>query len=810
MSRFSARPPFRVCRQFTLWSLLLVLLAAASAVLAADTPTPNGFDLDGAKKAVVALEKARDAEARDDARLSAQIQEAAELRLQLSECSRLAEAELTGINADINAVEAAVGEGSKAAEKELKPLRNRKSVLEGRLAECRLYVSRADALVAAFSGEQSKRLALRLLNRGPDVYALTMASLQDPAQWWYASWDFVRDRSGLRELGVIWFIALGLFALGGWFLGIWLRPLLVAHRQARSEATLPSRIARALVHVIELRLSLLLSSSALSGLLLLLHRIWDTPPSFVASAAFALTGYLWARVVIRGLLVPPPPHQSPLGLPTWLARAFSLRLGLLLISMAAGGLLFLTPLPESLPPHIHDLVRMAVVVVLALNAAWLVWLAGSIPGRARSGRGLRTLMLCVLVASIAGELAGYHNFASYLLVGLSLTLGLFLLAWLVGAVVQDIFDSLDTGRYLWQQRLRSALGLEAEESIPGLIWFRLMLAALTWGLWLLILLDIWGLADAGGAVLLKFLADGVSLGGVRIVPTQVLLGFVIFLVVSTLSRALTRGVEHKVAVQRRMDVGAREALVKVVGYLGFLVAALTGLSVAGVDFSSFAIVAGALSVGIGFGLQNIVNNFVSGLILLFERPIRTGDWIVVDGHEGVVRRISVRSTEIQTFDQADVILPNADLISHAVKNYTLRDRLGRVKCSVGVAYGTDTDSVKRVLLEAANAHPRIIRGGVARAPWVWFRGFGDSSLKFELLGFISDVTDCTTVESDLYFDIERRLREARIEIPFPPRDGNSRASDPALRAPASAPASPPVDDGDASTDVDGGGSDLGT
>jgi len=179
--------------------------------------------------------------------------------------------------------------------------------------------------------------------------------------------------------------------------------------------------------------------------------------------------------------------------------------------------------------------------------------------------------------------------------------------------------------------------------------------------------------------------------------------------------------------------------VTITGYVMFLIALLAGLSAAGFDFSNIAIVAGALSVGIGFGLQNIVNNFVSGLILLFERPIRKGDWIVVGGTEGLVKDIQIRSTKIQTFDRADVIVPNSELISGQVTNWVLSGKTGRAIIPVGVAYGTDTEKVRDILLAIAEENDDIVKTGVSPKPKVLFREFGDSSLNFELRVFLRSI-----------------------------------------------------------------------
>ena len=187
-------------------------------------------------------------------------------------------------------------------------------------------------------------------------------------------------------------------------------------------------------------------------------------------------------------------------------------------------------------------------------------------------------------------------------------------------------------------------------------------------------------------------------------------------------------------------------------------------------------------MGIGFGLQNIVNNFISGIILLFERPIRTGDWIVVGNTEGYVRKISIRSTQIETFDRADVIVPNSELISNQVTNWMLRDPWGRVIVPVGVAYGSDVEKVREVLLQAARSHPLVITEDIrVGPPRVLFRGFGDSSLNFEIRFFIRNVDQRLSTQSDLNFAIEKGLREANIEIPFPQRDLHLRSVDSAIR-----------------------------
>jgi small-conductance mechanosensitive channel len=198
----------------------------------------------------------------------------------------------------------------------------------------------------------------------------------------------------------------------------------------------------------------------------------------------------------------------------------------------------------------------------------------------------------------------------------------------------------------------------------------------------------------------------------------------------------------------------------------------------GLDLSNLALIAGALSVGIGFGLQNVVNNFVSGLILLVERPIKVGDWVLVGGHEGFVKQIKVRATEIETFQRASVIIPNSEFISNAVTNLTHKDSFGRVDVSIGVAYGSDVNQVMEVLKKCLRENSSILE---FPEPFVLFQGFGDSSLDFETRAYIPEVSRIFRVSSEVRVAIYTALAEAGIEIPFPQRDVHIKSLPKGLR-----------------------------
>ena len=414
--------------------------------------------------------------------------------------------------------------------------------------------------------------------------------------------------------------------------------------------------------------------------------------------------------------------------------------------------------------------RSVVVAAVCLAGFWLVWSIALPEKLLKHRRPMRFAAAAIALALTIIELSGYANFSTFLLAGLLGTILLGCLLRFILFFIDEIIGGLFTGKYLWQQRLRLRLGLPSHNNLMGITWIRLSVKLLAWSAASLLLLRLWGLPDKQVARLKGALVDGVGIGELIVSPARVLLGVFIFACGWTLVSWMKMQLEKRWLENASFSLSAKETLVTMTGYSGIAVAVIFGLSVAGFSFSNLAVIAGALSVGIGFGLQNIVNNFVSGLIILFERPVKRGDWISIGNTQGYVQKISVRSTLIQTFDRSDVIVPNSELISGQVTNMTLHDNFGRIIVPIGVAYGSDTELVRNILLEIAAANPDVVDDGSAPKPQVLFLAFGDNALQFELRCHLRNIDRRMAVTSEINYGIDRAFRKHHISIPFPQRD----------------------------------------
>ncbi len=278
-----------------------------------------------------------------------------------------------------------------------------------------------------------------------------------------------------------------------------------------------------------------------------------------------------------------------------------------------------------------------------------------------------------------------------------------------------------------------------------------------------LILLTWGATAAEIMGWVRGAVYGFEVSGIRISLFRIFMAVVLFFVLLTLTRLFQRWLAGRARAQTQWDPGLVNSVYTGAGYIGFAVALLAAVAYAGFDITSLAIVAGALSVGIGFGLQAIVNNFVSGLVLLIERPIKVGDWIATRDGEGYVRRISVRATEIETFDRASLIVPNSELVTQTVTNLTHRNQLGRLNIAVRVSYAADPELAQRVLQQVADANTSILRHP---APVVVLDNLGDQAMEYTVRVYLVDINRSLQVQTEIRTEIVKALRAAGIDIPY--------------------------------------------
>ncbi len=367
------------------------------------------------------------------------------------------------------------------------------------------------------------------------------------------------------------------------------------------------------------------------------------------------------------------------------------------------------------------------------------------------------LLGIAVLAMVLGYIA-----LSYFITGSILDTALFIIALALIHSLADAFsETLQNPLSRVGQLLRQFTGLSERAVARIALAFRTGIDVLLVVLAIPILFLIWTVTWIDMRSIFGWIYNGFTIGNITLSPWGILIALAVFALGVVLTRAITGWLQRRVLSETALDKGVQDSVRTGASYLGYIIAASFALSAAGLDFSNIAIIAGALGVGIGFGLQSIVNNFVSGLILLAERPVRVGDWVVTNAGEGIVKKINVRSTEIETFDNCTVIIPNSNLITEAVKNWTHRDTIGRFAVSFIIEPYGKPQAVADLLKSAASDHPKVLR---YPEPAVRLTRFFNGGIEFELKGSVADVFEGSAVASDIRMAVAAELVKRKINL----------------------------------------------
>lgn len=594
------------------------------------------------------------------------------------------------------------------------------------------------------------------------------------------------------ELNLDWYLALiiAISAAFSWFFAVFMRHKLAGILGPNRENPNPSQLERLwlatrtpLVNCLSALLTFLIIGLALNlaGFLSLREeRLYE---AFVD----AVLAYVLMRSLTSGILAPGKPQWRLPDLndnAALILKRYIDLLGLFLVlnlffSYVSSALF----MPVQFTEVLSAISSIAFVVVAALALINVSYASqdgeetparASLPGQFLWAGKTRNFLWLMIVATGLSLLSGHLALGLFLSQQLVATSVLITLIYLLHCLVDEILTTglapgWFLGNFLRKTLKISNSGVSRIALVGGTVFdFILVFIGLP------MIVSLWALTWVDLNSWMAKIFFGFQIGGITLSLSVVFLAALAFLGVLVFTRLLTRWLDSRVLSRTQMNRGVKDSIKTAMGYSGFLVASLFAISFTGLDFSKVAIVAGALSVGIGFGLQSVVNNFVSGLILLVERPIKVGDWIVVAGGEGYVKNIKVRSTEIETFDRATIIVPNSSLISEPVQNWTHSNTIGRVKITVGVSYDADPRRVEEILLACATNNEAVL---ASPKPWVMFKDFGSSSLDFELRAYLGEVEMVYRVASELRFAIFADLKAAGIEIPFPQRDINFRDLD---------------------------------
>jgi len=756
--------------------LALAVALAAPALAQTDRPRSNAevvAALDPLKASLDAVEEASHGVANDQS-LADVTERLAPLREQLRDEVELLERRLADVDSRLKQLgeppPATAPPEDPALAAERKHLAGERGELDAALKQARLVALRADQLNDRINERRRTLLAGRLFARSAglldsafwrDAAAGAVAEAAGVRDLLRSSWEFARDKLGAVGL-IAATLLVGACAAGALLLTrAWRRRIV-----ARPAGT---RFARALAAVIVLASVTLIAPAVIIAAVLAFESlgvVTGTLTGLGYGIAAALAVARFGRGAALALFAPSEPARRLVGFRDDAARILAGHLiwaaRLVGIAVACNVVFRATAAPVAPAAAVSALMSLAIAA-----------LAGQLIARAPDPQGGARLpalqpVLWLFIATVAVALAaGYINFAAFVAGRFVAALALVCALWVVLTFVDALFTEELTGDTPAGRAITAAFGV----SPRGLELSGTLLSAALRILIVLVTLPPvigpWSLFASDVLEFLRQVAAGIRVAGITISLAAILTAFVWLVVGVLVARTVQRWLEKRVMPRTGIDPSLQQSVATLIGWTLLIAAIAFALAHLGIEAQQIALIASALSVGIGFGLQSVVSNFVSGIILLAERPIRVGDWVVVKNEEGIVRRISVRATEIETFDRASVIIPNSEFITGAVKNLTHSDTMGRVTVKLRVAFDSDVEAVRELLVACAGEHPQVLQ---TPPPRLYLIAFGDIGIELELRFIVVNVNYSLTVKSDIQMVILQRLRAAGVKIPVIPHE----------------------------------------
>lgn len=630
------------------------------------------------------------------------------------------------------------------------------------LSQCRYFDYRANEVLIAAKDKLNQLTTSELLNKSPPLWEAI-------AHW---SAFKLEDVSLIKLTGIDtiephkFFLALMVVVIGFICSKVLLNRLFksISFKKA-------SPFHKKILHAAKMLLPYLITAG-LTSLVLFIYFYQQKSPPMIAYMVYAVFFYLLLISVLFLFFFQEKNKQrfNPFKIPAYFNRIIYHRLLIISSYILFGFFVFYLFKNLDVSSSHEEIFRSAYIIILSIIMFWTIWPVISLPYLQKKpllSNAIKLIFSLLLIMTIFLEFIGYHQLVIYFVFNFVLSVGLFLVTWVIITLVEQFYLDFSSKKSLFSKKAHHLLGVKPHRQLIEASLLKWSIYLLTLAIAVICLLKIWKFSAIYIDALEHSLVEGFNFSGIYFIPARIVLGLVVFSVLNMVGRLIATRVTNTHHFEKENDT--QVAIASIISYLGFSLALIAALVISGFNFTGLAIIVGALSVGIGLGLQNIVNNFISGIILLLEKPIKPGDRITVGETEGFVNKIRVRSTQIRTLAREDVIVPNSDLITNQVTNYMFRDQYWRVICKVGVAYGSDTDLVRKVLLEVAKANPSVLKEP-PNAPSVMFRAFGDSTLDFELWSIIKDVNKKNQIASDLNFAIDQAFRAHNITIAFPQRE----------------------------------------